>query len=229
VPDRSLNLTFHGIGNPARALDLGEEQVWLGRDRFLAVLDAVGKREDVHITFDDGNASDVDQALPELRRRGLGATFFVVAGRLDAPGFLGKNDVLALADAGMGIGCHGMYHRPWRHLTDSELHEEVVNARETLEAILGRPVAEAACPFGSYDRRVLKTLRRADYQRVYTSDCGTASGSAWLQARNTVTEQARTDLAAQLFKDPAPFHRAIGQRTKLAVKRWRCRRPGLAS
>ena len=98
---RIINLTFHGIGEPERALEPGEEQFWLDSDQFQSALDSVVGRSDVRITFDDGNASDLEQALPGLRQRGLTATFFVVAGRLGDPGFLDEQDVRALAAAGM--------------------------------------------------------------------------------------------------------------------------------
>jgi hypothetical protein len=41
--------------------------VWVSRERLDAVLDSVAGRDDVRITFDDGNASDVVHALPALR------------------------------------------------------------------------------------------------------------------------------------------------------------------
>src|SRR5919197_6239381 len=97
MQQRTINLTFHGIGEPERRLDPGEQDVWLSRSRFLAVLDAAAATSDVRITFDDGNASDVEEALPELRRRGLTATFFVVAGRLGSHGFLDDRGVRKLA------------------------------------------------------------------------------------------------------------------------------------
>ena len=100
---RIINLTFHGIGEPERALEPGEEQVWLDSDQFQSALDSVVGRSDVRITFDDGNASDVEQALPGLRQRGLTATFFIVAGRLSEPGFLDDRGVRALAAAGITL------------------------------------------------------------------------------------------------------------------------------
>jgi len=116
VPSKSINLTFHGVGELERDAEPGEERTWLELDSFTSVLDSVVDRPDVHISFDDGNASDVTHGLPALLSRGLRATFFVVAGRLDMPGFLGAGGVRTLADAGMTIGCHGMRHRPWRRL-----------------------------------------------------------------------------------------------------------------
>jgi peptidoglycan/xylan/chitin deacetylase (PgdA/CDA1 family) len=217
---RSTILTFHGIGEPERRLEAGEEQVWLGSDGFGSVLDSVAGRTDVRITFDDGNASDVVHALPALLRRGLTATFFIVAGRLGKRGFLDEGGVRALTAEGMAIGCHGMHHRSWRRLAEPQLREELVEARRLLEDVIERPVTEAACPFGSYDRGVLRALRRCGYRRVYTSDRGTARYDDWLQARNTVRrdDQLASDV---ILSGEKPRFNALPRPLTLAVKRWR--------
>jgi peptidoglycan/xylan/chitin deacetylase (PgdA/CDA1 family) len=218
VQQRFTNLTFHGIGSPRRALEQNEDAVWVSLERLLSVLDSLAGRDDVRITFDDGNASDLELALPALRERGLTATFFVVADRLGAPGFLAPADLRTLAGAGMAIGCHGMHHRPWRALDDADLHEELVEAKRAIEFAVERPVATAACPFGSYDRRSLRALRRAGYERVYTSDRGVAQAGDWLQARSTVSE--RGPLAAILSPETSSYA-VLRRRAKLTVKRWR--------
>jgi peptidoglycan/xylan/chitin deacetylase (PgdA/CDA1 family) len=217
---RSVNLTFHGVGEPERPLGPGEAQVWLGRRQFEATLDSIAGRDDVVITFDDSNRSDLEYALPALRRRGLTATFFVVAGKLGAPGFLDQRGVRALAAEGMAIGCHGMRHRPWRRLDGRGLREELVDARRVLEQVLERPVTEAACPFGSYDRRVLRSLRRLGYHRIYTSDPGTARSDDWMQARNTVRAGDGPNLVERILSQESWPHHALRRRLKLAVKRW---------
>jgi peptidoglycan/xylan/chitin deacetylase (PgdA/CDA1 family) len=216
VPQRAINLTFHGIGDPGRSLDPGEQGYWIDRDRFLSVLDRVADRDDVAITFDDGNASDIEHALPALRERGLTATFFVVAGRLGTRRFVDEDGVRELAAAGMEIGSHGMQHRPWRGLDEPTLQEELVDAKGILERVLGRPVALAACPFGAYDRRALRTLREAGYRHVYTSDRGTARPDRWLQPRNSVVPGDDGSLL-----DRIESRERLSRRAKLAVKRWR--------
>lgn len=221
MQDRAINLTFHGIGEPQRALESGEADVWVSKDRFLSLLDSVAGRRDVRITFDDGNASDIDEALPALAERDLDATFFVVAGRLGEPAFLDRTDVRELAAAGMKIGCHGMRHRRWRGLDEHALREELVEAKAILEEIVKQPVSEAACPFGAYDRRVLRSLRRSGYSRVYTSDRGTTSPGDFVQARNSVTPAEEPDLLGRIASLDARPHQSITRRAKLAVKRWR--------
>jgi peptidoglycan/xylan/chitin deacetylase (PgdA/CDA1 family) len=213
-----LNLTFHGIGPVDRALDAGEDRVWIDAERLHEVLDAVTNRPDVVITFDDGNRSDLEIGVPALQARGLSATFFVVAGRLGTPGFLSAEDVRTLLAEGMTVGCHGMRHRPWRGLDDAALEEELVTAKAEIEAAAGRPVTLAGCPFGAYDRRSLRALRRAGYRRVYTSDRGLARAGDWLQARNTITPDARLDA---VLSPHASGGRTLARRAKLLAKRWR--------
>ena len=86
----------------------------------------------------------------------------------------------------MGVGSHGLRHQDWRRLSDDDLREELEGSRTVLGDLLGSPVEEAACPFGSYDRRVLRVARAAGYRRLYTSDGGAASTTWWLAPRNTV-------------------------------------------
>ena len=217
-----INLTFHGIGSPERPLDPGEQDVWVSDETFVSLLDSIRDRKDVAISFDDGNSSDLEHALPALRERGMSATFFVVAGRLGTPHFLDEDGVRKLAAAGMKIGCHGMRHRPWRGLGEQALHEEVVEARTVLERVVGRPVTRAACPFGSYDRHVLRTLRGSGYHRVYTSDRGTAGSGDFLQARYTVGSHDDAALLERIAALDLSIPGALRRQAKLAVKRWWC-------
>lgn len=221
MQERSINLTFHGIGEPALAIDSNERRYWVGCDEFVTVLDAAAQRGDVRISFDDGNASDVQYALPALSARGLRASFFVVAGRLGTPGYLDAGDLHALTAAGMTIGCHGMRHVAWRRLDDDTLHEELVDAKRILEDVVERPVTAAACPFGSYDRRVLRTLRRSGYGTVYTSDTGTARPDQWLQARNSIRRGDGAQIVERVLASERPAHRALRLRAKQVAKRWR--------
>jgi peptidoglycan/xylan/chitin deacetylase (PgdA/CDA1 family) len=221
VSRRAINLTFHGIGEPPRPLEPGEEQVWLDPEQFESTLDAINGHPGIRLTFDDGNASDVDHALESLRARGLRATFFIVAGRLGEPGFVDRAGIRTLVAGGMEIGCHGMYHRPWRRLDERALEEELSDARRLLEEAAGRPITEAACPFGSYDRRVVRALRRHGYRRAYTSDEGTTHPDAWLQPRNTLRQDDPSRPVERILaRERSPGGRAR-RRARVTLKRWR--------
>jgi peptidoglycan/xylan/chitin deacetylase (PgdA/CDA1 family) len=182
---QELILTFHGLGKPPATASDAERAVWVEVDWFEAIVDAL-PAAGVGLAFDDGNSSDVEHALGVLLERGRSASFFVLAGRLEAEGHLNAQEVEQLRSAGMQIGSHGMHHRDWRTLTDGELDEELVLSRRVLTGVVGGDVAEAACPFGSYDRRVLRALRGAGYRRVYNSDDGPGPSNSWLMPRTTV-------------------------------------------
>lgn len=189
----TVNLAVHGVGRPARPLDPGEDERWVTVEQFERVLDAVTDREDVHLTFDDGNESDVEIALPRLVERGLKAEFFPLAGRLGQRGYVDRHGLRQLVRAGMEIGSHGWEPRDWRRLDERHARRELTDAPKLLGDLCGRPVRRYSLPFGAYDRRVLARLRQAGATRVYTSDGGAAHGDGWLQARTELRHDLDDD------------------------------------
>jgi peptidoglycan/xylan/chitin deacetylase (PgdA/CDA1 family) len=216
-----INLTFHGIGTPARSLELGEDKYWIGRDPFLAILDELHGRANVRLTFDDGNSSDVDVALPALADRDMEAAFFIVAGRLGTPGSVDIDGVRALMAHDMTIGTHGMAHRPWRGLSADDLRVELIDAREVISDACGASVDAAALPLGQYDRRVLAALRESGYRVVYSSDGRRARVGAWFQPRYTVRAGDTPGSIRRSVLESRPARERL--RTELigVAKRWR--------
>ncbi|MFI7607390.1 polysaccharide deacetylase family protein [Micromonospora sp. NPDC049366] len=204
-----LNICFHGIGEPGRELEPGEDRYWVTRDQFLAILDEVAAWPAVRISFDDGNDSDVRIGLPALRDRNLTADFFVLAGRLGEPGSLDEDGVRELRRNGMTVGTHGLAHRSWRGMDRATVHDELVVARERLVAAVGgAPVDLAACPLGRYDRRLLARLRLLGYTGVFTSDRRAARAGAWLQPRFSVRRaDTPASLRAEVLTRPGPLRR----------------------
>ena len=186
-----LILGLHGIGWPHHQVTDDERFYWISRQAFISLLQTTvatrqGSNLPVAITFDDGNESDALIALPELAKRNLKATFFIIGGRIGFPHYLDKAALRDLVSAEMEIGSHGMHHYDWRKLDAMMLHAELDASRRRIEDVCGRAVTKAAIPFGSYDRRVLKQLRAEHFECVYTSDGGLAQSNAWLKPRRTI-------------------------------------------
>jgi peptidoglycan/xylan/chitin deacetylase (PgdA/CDA1 family) len=126
------------------------------------------------ITFDDGYAALVPNALPVLQRHGFGATVFVVAGSIGAtndwdeerPGepLLDAPCLLRLQEAGVEIGSHSFTHRGLTRLSDEELEREVDSSRVRLEEVTGRPVVSFCYPYGDFDDRVVAAVRHAGFR-----------------------------------------------------------------
>jgi peptidoglycan/xylan/chitin deacetylase (PgdA/CDA1 family) len=167
-------LNFHGVGEAtARTYEEGEQPYWIDIARFRAILDTFAapiRAGAMRITFDDGNASDAEIAAPELLRRGMTASFFVLAGKLDQPGYLSSRQVRALDVQGFTIGSHGLHHRVWPMLDSNALTAEIAESKAILSELVGGEIDTAALPFGRYDRRVLSALNRAGYRTIYSSD-----------------------------------------------------------
>jgi peptidoglycan/xylan/chitin deacetylase (PgdA/CDA1 family) len=216
-----INITVHGIGPPGRELDPGEDQTWVNIRQFERVLDAVADRSDVRITFDDGNMSDVEIALPRLVERGLTAEFFLLAGVLGDRGRVDHAGVHALREAGMAIGSHGWSHRDWRRVDEAQARQELDLAHQVLGELTGRPMSHVAIPFGSYDRHVLHRLRAAGVSRAYTSDGGPARPDAWLQARTSLRHDMDAAWIANVLNPSRSLTRRARRNAVRMVKRLR--------
>jgi peptidoglycan/xylan/chitin deacetylase (PgdA/CDA1 family) len=214
-------LCFHGIGESTPGLEPDWYDYFVTADLFLAVLDEAVGWPGISFTFDDGYASDVEVALPALRERGLTGTFFPVAGRLGQLGYVDADGVRALSAAGMSVGSHGMWHRSWRDLDARAEVEELVAARSLIGSAAQAPVRAAACPFGSYDRRVLGALRQREYEQVFTSDRRRARVGAWLQPRYSILRTDTLDSIRENILAPRPVAERVRCAAAARVKAWR--------
>jgi peptidoglycan/xylan/chitin deacetylase (PgdA/CDA1 family) len=212
------------LGKPVRPLEEREGDFWLTIDQFEHCLDVVTRiagdhSREVHITFDDGNRSDLEIALPRLRNRGLIGTFFVLADYIGRPGFLTASDILDLRRSGMAVGTHGCRHVDWQCIPDSELDRELVASRAIIADILGEPVNEIAIPFGSYSPHVLRRLSMAAYAAIYTSDGGSYRSNSWLRPRTCMRADFTRDDISRILTSDAGFHATILQEARLLKRR----------
>ncbi|MET0933487.1 MAG: polysaccharide deacetylase family protein [Mycetocola sp.] len=174
----------------------------MSESTFLRILDVAADSPRVRLSFDDGNRSDVEIALPALLDRALHASFFALAGRLDDAASLSPADLRELRTAGMTIGSHGWTHVPWRGLGETQARRELVDARAALAEASGGTIDDAALPLGRYDRQLLRRLARIGYRTVYTSDRFPARASTWLQSRYSATAADSAESIHSLLTRP---------------------------
>lgn len=220
---RRVILNFHGIGTPKRALEPDEDRYWVTPEFFEKTLDLADRLSgDVEtiLTFDDGNASDLEIAAPLLAHHNRRATFFVLSTRIDEPGSLSVRDLRELVAAGHRIGSHGADHVDWRGLDPAGQAREWETAREVISEAAGVAVTEAAIPFGRYRAGVLRGLQQRGYERVYSSD-----GGAWKPGDHPIprtsprADMSLTDIEGILL-GPEPFKSKLRRRLAMAAKRW---------
>lgn len=169
-------LDYHAVGAAGRtsqfdltAAELDQQLDWLASAGYRTVtLDEVVRRRDrdhaVALTFDDGTADALDVVLPALRKRGMRATFFVITGLVDKPGYLTWDGVRALEQAGMAIGSHTAHHERLPDLPEERALRELAESRRELEGRLGHPVELLAYPYNSLRRGTVSLAARAGYR-----------------------------------------------------------------
>ncbi|MFD3735193.1 polysaccharide deacetylase family protein [Streptomyces sp. NPDC058632] len=140
----------------------------------------------VGLTFDDGYADFVTDALPLLRRWDCGATLFVLPGRLGGDNAwdpLGPRKPLLTADGiryaaaeGVEIGSHGLTHIDLTRADDLALTAEVTESRERLAELTGARVDGFCYPYGTVDVRAVRAVREAGYTYACAIDPGPLTG-----------------------------------------------------
>ncbi|MBT2395925.1 polysaccharide deacetylase family protein [Streptomyces sp. ISL-100] len=180
---------YHSVADPADdpygitvARDrLDRHLTWLRRRRLSGVdvgtllrAHAAGRAGRlVGLTFDDGYADFLHEALPVLRRHEFTATVFVLprlcggSNEWDALGprtrLLTAEEIRTAAAAGMRIGSHGLYHQNLTALSDTDLRQETLHSRELLREITGTAPDSFCYPYGIVDDRVADAVRAAGY------------------------------------------------------------------
>lgn len=176
------------------------------------LLEGAPPQRAVVLTFDDGAQDAFTVALPELRRRGMRGTFFIVTGlvgddeahrRIEGGvRYLIWPEVLQLLRSGMEIGSHSVDHARLPDLPAGRVREELVQSKRALEEHLGAPVEVFAYPFNSVRSEVREAVIAAGYRAAVA---GEVHGSDdWFQLYRVSVQRGTTlpDLRATLLRWP---------------------------
>lgn len=151
------------------------------------------------VTFDDGYAHMIANALPVLQEQQLNAIQFLVAGKLGSQNDwdIAKGDVAErLMDAaqirewlaaGHSIGSHSLTHPNLRKISRDQAREEISASRKRLEDLFSVPVRHFCYPYGSYDAAIQELVQEAGYLTASTVKHGfNAAGADVFQLQRVV-------------------------------------------
>ena len=157
-----------------RQLDALADGRWttISPDRYLAHLTtgAPLPPRPVLLTFDDSQGSQITVGLPELVRRRMTATFFVMTVPLDKPRWMSRADLRRLVAAGMTIGAHTWDHQRADRYSGADWQRELNAPKTELEQMTGRPVRHFAYPYGLWTPTDFPHLAAAGYRTAFTLD-----------------------------------------------------------
>jgi peptidoglycan/xylan/chitin deacetylase (PgdA/CDA1 family) len=129
------------------------------------------------ITFDDGFEDFFRNALPELQKRCIPATMFVISaaiGKAFGPAnrsekVMSLQQIQALPENLITIGSHTSTHPLLPAITEEDALRELIESRAELEKMLDREIPLFSFPFGGFNERLIALCRQAGYRRVFTT------------------------------------------------------------
>lgn len=191
-------LCYHSVGTP----EMGVNDVVI--DRFRRQIEtalAAGYRfssarelaaghveaKTLAVTFDDGFRSVAKNAAPVLAEYAIPWTIFVVGMWADGLHpltpelFLDWDELVALGESGVTIGCHSMTHPDFGRIRGQQVVDELVDSRELIVRQTGLDVREFAIPFGqsrNWSSEAATAAVDAGYDVIYAqSDRGRPAGT----------------------------------------------------
>ena len=137
----------------------------------------LGPGKPIVLTFDNGYASQYENALPVLKRLGwVGNENIQLTGLPPSQGGLTDAQVRGLIAAGWELDTQGISHADLITLDASELQYQIATARQTLQKRYGVPVNWFCYPSGHYDATVIAAVKAAGFVGSTTVIPGWASG-----------------------------------------------------
>jgi len=149
------------------------------------------------VTFDDGFKNFYECALPELVKRGIPATVFVISdaiGKTFGPAgypedVMSLEQIRALPENLVTIGSHTMTHPFLPSINPDEAKREIALSRAKLEQQLHRNIELFSFPYGGFNQKLVEICREAGYRRVFS----TLPYFAFQERNEFVTGRVRVD------------------------------------
>jgi peptidoglycan/xylan/chitin deacetylase (PgdA/CDA1 family) len=124
----------------------------------LRVLPWNGHPAAVSLTFDDARAVHLDVAIPELNKRHLNATFFLIVSKLTR-----LDDWRRAQAQGHEIGNHSVTHQPVAALTRVSEELEVEDAKKFLDSNFKSNITIFAYPYAEISPGLVGWVKRYDF------------------------------------------------------------------
>jgi peptidoglycan/xylan/chitin deacetylase (PgdA/CDA1 family) len=167
------------------------------------------------ITIDDGWDDGYTYALPVLQQYGFVATYFVIAGRIDAPGFLSSAHLRALIAAGNEIGDHTMTHFNLVNGSTAIRQYQVDAAAARIAQVTGRWPASLAYPFGGENAQAVGAVAGCEELRTAVIESGLVPGPKAPAGTQTGKPSSNSglNLAPRPTATPAPSQTPVPSET----------------
>lgn len=125
------------------------------------------------LSFDDGYKDFYTGAFPILKRQNVKAVNYIVYNFIGRLNYMTKSDIKELAESGLvEIGSHTLNHADLRTIPENIAYNEAYLSKSDLEKDFGIKVESTAYPWGFYNDKVKRLVKKAGYTTAVTSDEG---------------------------------------------------------
>ena len=152
------------------------------------------------ITFDDGHLDNYTNAFPIMQKYNFTGVLYIVGNYLGADGFMNREQILEMHDAGWEVGSHSMNHLDLTKQTPEVQRNEIVGSKERLENMLGIDILTFAYPFGARDAAVMDYAKFAGYMAAMGAEGYTDSQGEWNLFNLQRVEIKSTDDAKSMIR-----------------------------
>ncbi|HXN86009.1 MAG TPA: polysaccharide deacetylase family protein [Candidatus Binataceae bacterium] len=125
------------------------------------------------VTADDGWKSFAENAVPELVKRKIPATIFVISDRLGqtvddiaTDRIVSETELREIARV-IRIGSHTATHPRMTELSEADARRELSESRTRLAAYSGGLISAFCFPYGAHNQELTLLARECGYQQVY--------------------------------------------------------------
>jgi len=171
---------YHSVDAAQRARFAKQMDQLLSYAKPIAANEATTLQPGTHhvaVTFDDGFKNFYECALPELVKRGIPATMFVITdviGKTFGPdGYaeevMSLEQIRALPESLVTIGSHTLTHPLLPSINIDQAKREIALSRAKLEEQLHRRIVLFSFPYGGFNQKLVEICREAGYQRVFST------------------------------------------------------------
>ena len=134
---------------------------------------------DVLIFFDDSYENIYKNAFPVMKRYGFTGVLCPISGYIGKENYwdrginrfkhMTEEQLKEMCDSGFEIISHSVTHRDLRRLNEEDLECEVFESKNSLKKIIGKEIDYFIYPFGLYNDRVKKQVKKAGYKAAFSS------------------------------------------------------------
>ena len=140
------------------------------------------KDRSIVITIDDAYSSVYSHAWPILKKYNLPFTLFVSTDVIDKkiPGYMTWEEIRILRDNGVIIGSQTKSHSHMHKLTQKQIIDELTKSNDRFVKEIGSKPKIFAYPYGEYNLKVLKEVKKQGFSAAFGQHSGVAHQSLGL-------------------------------------------------